>query len=490
MDRRDFLKASVAATVGAAIETTAQTKGKSGKKPNILYLFSDQHRAVSLPGEPYSPVVAPTLDSFRKSNLSMDMCISNYPLCMPYRSILMSGKYPQETGVMKNGPGLGTSHFCLGQAFLNAGYHTGYVGKWHVGTGGKGEGGFIPPGAGRIGFEDWHIWDNTNDHYHSWTYDPVSGEKITPEGYQPTRMTDQALTFLQGQKDAQKPWFLIVSWNPPHPPFDPPAEDKNLYQPDSIKARPNVHLAPEGHPTKTRKPLASVNDFHLASQGYYGGITAIDREFARILAALKELNLENDTIVIYTSDHGEMLGSHGHIAKQMPHEESSRVPFFIRVPGAQTKAKKSKVLFSSIDIYPSLCGLAGIPVPKSCRGRDLSSALRGESNASPEHVFLLNELKPHSPEQFTPTYRGIRTARYTYAIADTGRWCLYDNEADPYQQKNLVKDPAHKDLIADFEIKIAAWMKSVGDKFPLAEAQKAYCDHPDYPLPDPAPGNA
>ena len=481
MDRRSFLKTTAAASLATAIDAKAAPR-PAPSKPNVLYVFSDQHRAVSLPGEPYSQVLAPNLDAFRKGNVSMDACISNYPLCSPHRAILMSGRYPAETGVDRNGPALPLDTISLGETFRSNGYHTGYIGKWHLAGGA--ERGFIPKGPKRFGFEDWHVWDETNNHYHSWTYDPDTGEKISPEGYQPVRMTDQAVKFL-GEQPADKPWFLILSWNPPHPPFNPPEEDQKPYPAETLESRPNVKLVQPGVELgKTRQPLASLQDLHTAQRGYYGGITAIDLQFARVLKALEDTGHAGNTIVVYTSDHGEMMGSHGHMAKQMPYEESCRVPFFIRTPGAKPKSHSSKVLFASIDIYPSLCGLAGVPVPSHCRGRDLSAALRGESTASPEHVFLTNERKPNSPEQFAPTYRGLRTATHTYAVMESGRWCLYDNVADPYQEKNLIKDPAQAPLIAKFDAEIEGWMKMTGDKFPYSDAIKSYSDYSDYPQAD------
>ncbi len=480
MDRRSFLKTSAAASLGTAIDASARAK-TAGARPNILYLFSDQHRAVSLPDEPYSPTVAPNLETFRKQNVSMDACISNYPLCTPHRAILMSGRYPAETGVNHNGIPLPVETLSIGETFRTSGYHTGYIGKWHL-AGGP-ERNFVPKGPRRFGFEDWHVWDDTNNHYGSWTYDPDSGEKIQPEGYNATLMTDQAVKFLHDQVTG-KPWFLIVSWNPPHPPFNPPDQDKKPYPLDSLKSRPNVRLAPVGvNLGPRRKPLNSLDNFREAQQGYYGGITAIDLEFARVLKALAESGHAENTIVIYTSDHGEMMGSHGHMGKQMPHEESCRVPFFVRSPGVTPKSHSSQVLFASIDIYPSLCGLAGLPVPNHCRGRDLSAALRGEKAATPEHVFLANETgKPDTAEEFQPGYRGLRTATHTYAVMESGRWLLYDNIADPYQLKNLIKDPAQAGLIAQFDKSIQAWIEMTGDNFPYNNALQSYSEYPDYPV--------
>jgi arylsulfatase A-like enzyme len=240
MNRRDFVKTSAAATLAIGFDAKAEPAAKR-KQPNVLFVFGDQHRAQSLPGETFSQVVAPTIDSFRRKNFSMNTCVSNYPLCTPYRGILMSGKWPSQSGIMFNNRVLSMESGALGHTFRDAGYSTAYVGKWHLGGHGEAPG-FIPSGPGRLGFEDyWQAWDSTNLHFHAWTYHPATGEKIFPEGWQPTQMTDQAVDFIKKQ-NGDKPWLLVLSWNPPHPPYNPPAEDMNLYPEDSLKFRPNVKL--------------------------------------------------------------------------------------------------------------------------------------------------------------------------------------------------------------------------------------------------------
>lgn len=283
MNRRNFLKAaSAAAAFPVAIAQPTARKSK----PNVLYIFSDQHRACSMPGEPHSGVIAPNLDAFRKQNVSMEACISNYPLCTPHRAILLSGKYPAETGCDSNGPPLPTDTVSIGMTFRDAGYHTGYVGKWHVNGD---ENGFIPKGPKRFGFEDWHVWDQTNLHYKGWTYNPDTGEKIQPaDGYTASYMTDQAVEFL-GKQTGDKPFFLVLSWNPPHPPYNPPEKDLKLYPRPSIQRRPNVRFAIAGQQLKGIRHF--MNDdaaLREAEQGYYGAITAIDLEFARSESAQRE----------------------------------------------------------------------------------------------------------------------------------------------------------------------------------------------------------
>jgi arylsulfatase A-like enzyme len=478
MNRREFIKRSAAASVAAATPLTATAKPSPEKRFNILYVFSDQQRALSLPGEPFNQAIAPTLDRFRHGNLSMEACISNYPLCVPHRAILMSGLYPCQSKVLQNAETLDPVVPGLGETFRNAGYHTGYVGKWHLY---HGEGVFVPKGPYRFGFDDWHAWAMTNKHYDGITFDQETGARQVVNGYQPTGMTDQAIEFLDKQKDAEKPWLLVLSWNPPHPPYDPPSEDRDLYDAGSLKLRPNVRLPiPEDRNIEPLVQLQSLEKLHAAEQGYYGAITAVDKEFARLLKTLDDNGMAENTIVIYTSDHGEMMGSHGHMGKQMPHEESCRVPFFIRHPEFRHSGKKSEALFASVDIYPTLCGLAGIPIPAHCAGRDFSALMGGDTRfRESEMVFLMNEQgPPNRQEANTPAYRGIRTKTHTYAVQLDGRWVLYDNIADPYQMKNVIKDPAQNDLIAKFDAALIAWSKATGDDFPYAKVLNSYSTYP------------
>ena len=488
MNRRDFVRSTLAATVAAQVNARAQSLSPRNsareKKMNVLYLFSDQHREASLPGKPYCPVEAPTLDKFRRENFTMENCISNYPLCTPYRAILMTGRYPQQTGVMGNGCTLAPDPNALGHTFRNAGYHTGYVGKWHLED--FHEEVFVPPGPRRQGFEDWHMWAASGRHYGAWTFNPDTGEKIQPQGWNATLMTDDALSFLH-QQTPDKPWFLVVSWNPPHPPFNPPPVDAALYPPAKQEFRPN--LKPPAPGAAIFSPwIKDEPALRAAEQGYYGGISGIDKEVARILATLEVTGQADNTIVIYTSDHGEMMGSHGLGNKEMPFEESCHVPFFVRIPGVTKAGGSSKELLGAIDIFPTLCGLAGIPVPQSCSGRDISAVMKG-GHATPHAtppatstagvILMANRGGGFWFSDPTPFYRGIRTQTHTYCVAEEGRWILYDNLADPYQQKNLVADPAQKPLMDKFDAHIMAWQQSVGDTFQFRDVLQNISTFPD-----------
>jgi arylsulfatase A-like enzyme len=477
MNRREFVRDSLAVSIAAGLAPVSG-KGKvpKSKKPNVLFVFSDEHRACSLPGEAFNGAIAPNLAKFAKENLSFNQCISNYPVCSPYRGILMTGKWPYQNGIIDNNLQLPDESGSIGKIFRDNGYYTGYVGKWHLSSH---DNLFIPPGPGRQGFEDWHLWANTNPHFDkSFTFDPNTGEKIQPQGYNATLMTDTAVKFIEQRKASSQsqPWMLILSWNPPHPPFDDaPKDEMRLYDPATMALRPNIKLNTGFTPiVKTEERLRG------AQQGYYAHISAVDTEFARVLKALDDSGQADDTIVVYTSDHGEMMGSHGYQGKRMPNEESCRVPFFVRYPGVTPKAKQSDILFSAIDIYPTLCGLAGIAVPTHCMGHDLSGAMRGQKTTAPESVFLMHIQKNNASggtDNAAPLFRGVRTSRYTYVVADKGRWVLYDNKEDPYQQHNLIADSSHNSLMHDLDGVVMEWMKKASDPFPYSSLLSKQSDY-------------
>jgi arylsulfatase A-like enzyme len=373
--------------------------------------------------------------------------------------MLLSGRWPYQTGIIDNAIQLRSDEVSLGRVFLNAGYRTGYIGKWHLSPGDEG-GRFIPKGPARQGFEYWQVWSQTNQHFDtSFTHDSETGAKIQPKGYNCTLMTDEANEFIRANRE--RPWMLMMSWNPPHPNFDDaPPEHKDRYNPEALRFRPNVKDS-----ERLRKQCA----------GYYGHISAVDIEFGRLLRTLKETGQADDTIVVYTSDHGDMMGSHGFGGKRVPWEESCKVPFLVRYPGVATAGRPLDGLFSTIDIYPSMCGLAGLAVPGHCAGRDLSAAMRGQNTSFPESAFLMHIQKENASggeNHPAPLFRGVRTDRHTYAVADDGRWLLYDNREDPYQMRNLIADPARQKLARDLDGLVLEWLRRSQDPFAYEAARK------------------
>jgi arylsulfatase A-like enzyme len=229
-----------------------------------------------------------------------------------------------------------------------------------------------------------------------------------------------------------------------------PEEYRCLYDPEDIELRPNCR-------DPNRRALAD----------YYAAITALDHNVGRLMAALDEMDLAQNTIVVFTSDHGDMLWSQGHVKKERPWEESILVPFIVRCPGLVPEGKSHDVLLSTVDVMPSLLGLMGVPIPEDVEGKNLSAAMRGETCHGPESAFL---TIPVPVDQAVAAdigeWRGVRTKRYTHARWQDGSgWVLYDNQVDPYQLNNLIDDPKSAGLREDLERELRLHLNRIGDGF-------------------------
>lgn len=436
----------------------AADEGRSKRdRPNVVYVFSDEHRWQSMSFTEMPQVKTPNMDRLAAQGFAFTHCISNYPVCTPYRAMLMTGRWPFQDGMIDNEIPLNPNQATLGKVFKAAGYYTGYIGKWHLGG----------TRAEPFGFDDSLIWTGTNNHWKS-SYHPAAGPAVVAKGYNATLMTDQALRFIGNNK--QRPFFLMLSLNPPHMNFsDAPEEYKALYPDEkSLPRRPNDTT---NAGTRAKAGLGGLGgDRWDEYRGYYAHITAIDRELGRIMKELDELGLGRDTILVYTSDHGSMLGSHGEGGKRQPYAESIRVPFLVRWPEAIRPGTKSDVLFGTIDIMPSLCGLAGLAIPKTCMGRDFSPTMLGRKGPEPASQFIMHISKEHASGgegHPAPLFRGVVTERYTYAVCPDRPWILFDNRQDPYEMHNLIDDPATAQIRKELRAMLAEWLMKAQDPFKI-----------------------
>ena len=211
-------------------------------------------------------------------------------------------------------------------------------------------------------------------------------------------------------------------------------------------------------PTRPYVPVGGKEEV----AAYYAAITSLDDQVGRLLATLKETGADDNTIILFTSDHGDMLGSHGLRRKRKPHDESARVPGIIRWPAHVPKGKTVETLFSHVDMAPTLLALAGLEVPKMMQGADLSRVALGQTTDGPDAV-LLQIFVPFNPDGIAKPWRGIVTARHTYARYEDETWVLFDDKTDPRQMTNLAHDPAYAALARELDGKLAALMKKHGD---------------------------
>ena len=425
------------------------TQDAKADKPNVLFVFSDQQRASAM-GCYYGDeqLRTPNFDACAAEGVRLDTAISSTPVCTPYRAMLMTGKYGHHTGTTTNRiyPDL-SAHHCIGKSFESAGYRCGYVGKWHLGE--------VRLNAGhplRLGFDDfWFVGSNANHDYYEWSYVSSHEDEIRGEGFfRPQIDTDKAIGFIEEQ-DGQKPWFLMMSWGPPHSPFKAPDPYVEPYLDMELRQHPNTSRIPEGSPMRKR-----VDD---AYPHYYGLTEGLDIEFGRLMKVLEEKGLAENTIVIYTSDHGEMLGSQGLNAKRWPYRESSQVPFIIRWPGNIEAGSSLSTPLGTADIFPTLCGMAGIEVPAGLDGRDCSGSIMGKSG--PEQAYTYMTM--HHAYVPWPGWRGVRTDRYSYARTEEDPWVLFDLENDPYEERNLIDE--NRDLATEIEGLLQEAMVGCGDSW-------------------------
>lgn len=378
--------------------------------------------------------------------------VAGVPVCCPSRASFLTGQRPLTHGVFLNDVPLAPDASTLAKSFRAAGYDTALIGKWHLD--GHGRSNFIPRER-RQGFEYWKALECTHDYNNSFYY-AAGPEKLKWEGYDPIAQTQDAENYLRTHAKSEKPFFLVLSWGPPHDPYQTaPAKFRALYAPDQFKLRPNI---PENMAARIRKEMV----------GYYSHCSALDDCLGELRGKLKEEGLDQNTLLIFTADHGDLLGAHGGHNKQQPYDESLRIPFLLHWPaGLGTKPRKLDALINSEDMMPTLLGLCGVAIPKSVEGLDYSGYLHGGANPS-DGATLLSCVSPFGQWNRSiggKEYRGIRTLRYTYVRDLKGPWLLFDNEKDPYQLHNLVAEPGFAALQAELDATLKKKLAAAHDEF-------------------------
>lgn len=421
---------------------------------NLLFLFGDEHRGQALGCAGNPDVRSPVLDRLAAEGVRFTQAYANTPVCTPSRGSLLTGRWPLRHGAVSNDLPIhtGPETPSIARSLQAAGYRCGYIGKWHLGGWPRDR--FTPPGPKRLGFDDlWASWECHHQYLKPKYHFGSSPEPVLLEGrYEPEVQTSLALEWLAEHLDAHggQPFCLFIAYGPPHGPYRPlPPGMEDAYDPSTLALRPNCKDTPDG-----RRDLA----------GYYAHITALDTQLGRLVELLRRRGVLDETLVVYSSDHGTMLGSHGHHNKQQPWEESINVPLVMRWGRRLPIGTESDLLIGLLDYAPTLLGLLGVPVPAAMEGRDLSRQILGQGGDRPSSIFLAEHVCcDQAVREGIRPWRGVRTARYTYARDLEGPWVLYDNLVDPYQQRNLAHDPAAAPLREAMEAELAACMDRFGD---------------------------
>jgi len=414
---------------------------------NLLLVFADQMRAQDMACAGNAQVTTPNLDRMAAGGTLFTRAFANSPVCTPSRGSLLTGCYPRTHGAVVNDVPIRTGLPSMGTVFRDAGFATGYVGKWHLDGCPREK--FTPPGERRLGFDYWAVHNCTHRYLDSFYYSDTD-ERVPIEGYEPKTQTKLALDFIARRAHAQENFCLALSWGPPHNPYDQvPERFKAMYNPAAVELRPNV---PADQAEVARREIA----------GYWAHITALDELLGSLFEKLEELGIAEETLVIFTSDHGDMLHSQGRTRKQQPWEESIGIPLVVRGPGVPA-GRSSSELIGIVDLLPTVLGLMGMGVPDSVQGADLSAMVRGELPGRDSVLIVDSVTGDEGFHQGVREWRGLRTREHTYARNMNGPWVLYDNAADPFQMNNLTNDAGSARILDELDRQLSRELTASGE---------------------------
>ncbi len=423
-------------------------------RPNIVFVFTDQQSSDMLGCYGNKDVLTPNIDQLSAEGIRLTNSVVNQPVSTPTRSMLITGQHPLRNGSLKNDYQLITNNgTTIAQALKNDGYNTAYIGKWHLYGGNRNRP--VPVGEHRHGF-DLFLTNNCTLDFSpevAFYYDPVTGSPIKFNKWEVYGQTDQAVDYIRNAP-GDKPFALFVSFHPPHDQgvvkkYNTIPELMSKYNRDTIEIRSNVKL--------TGSALENLRtDYH----GYYAMCTGVDSAVGRIIDELKSTNKYDNTIFVYTSDHGDNLSSHNRPwAKSNPENEAIKVPFIIKWKDKIPSGSTTDVLLGTLDVMPTLLGLTNTTVPESCQGINLAPELLGYEQIAPKSVPLF---------YFNPGWRGVYTNRYTFAFDELANHSqsynvLYDRIKDPLQMNNLFYSAGYKSVRDSLFQVTLEWMNKFED---------------------------
>lgn len=444
-------------------------------RPNVIWIFGDQHRAqaLGLVGDPN--VHTPNIDRLAAEGVTFTGAVAGTPLCCPFRGSLLTGVYPHLC-VPGHEYQMPPEQPTIANAFKEAGYRTSYFGKWHVDGFHEWEGRaamHIVPPERQGGFDDWLGYENNNSQWDTWVHGGRTGEALhyrLPK-YETDALTDILIDYIsaRGQEKADgkhQPFFAALSVQPPHDPYVAPEEWMKRHTPGGIQLRPNV---PEVAwcEERARRELA----------GYYAMIENLDWNLGRIRVALEKAGLAWDTHIIFFSDHGDMLGSHGQFRKTTPWEEAIRIPFIIGGgrPFYYFKGGRHPVPINHVDIAPTTLGLCGIDTPDWMMGTDYSGyRIPGRQvQNEPDSAFLQLCVATGHGDSVDRPWRGIVTRDgWKYVVLEHQPWLMFNLNDDPYEQINLAHNTRYGKKRRELNERLAEWIKETGDEFPMPKFER------------------
>jgi arylsulfatase A-like enzyme len=497
--RRDFLKTSAAFAATGSLSNPAQAR-----KPNLLFLWTDEQRADSMRVYGNHRIHAPNLNKLADESFVFERAYVTQPVCTPSRSSILTGLWPHSSGCLNNNIPLPVSTPCFPELLKDTDYRTAYMGKWHLGD----------EIFAQHGFEEWvsieeyrryYREDRPKDQRSSYCgflkdlgYQPDSEDGTFTRGFasrlpidhcKPKFLEMKACDFLRRHR--QDPFVLHVNFLEPHMPFHGPLNEEHRIDEIVLPANYNNPCG-EKDPLRYRllveyyrrkgsgdQDLSTEDGWRQVMRNYWGLITQVDRSVGEILKTLEDLGLSENTIVVFTSDHGDMMGSHRLLAKTVMYEESTRIPWLMRVPWMGKSQRVIPQPASQIDMIPTLLGLFGRDSRDyQLPGQSLLPHLEGGSvkggpvfiewNPSQEKADIPASIPGFSDEEVSRAFNAsIRTVvspdGWKLCLSDLDKNQLFNLREDPLETENLYGSEAHKDVTLDLRKRIALWQERTGD---------------------------
>ncbi|MFK5971699.1 MAG: sulfatase [Flavobacteriaceae bacterium] len=494
-------------------KTPETKKTVSAKRPNIIYIMADDltTQAISAYGGIYKDIApTPNIDKIAKQGmLFQDVLVTN-AICGPSRAAILTGNYSNLNGYYKNENGgkFNASQWTFPQEFQKQGYKTSLFGKWHLGT---------EP----VGFDTFKFHNSAGQQGHYWN--PVfneNGTDVQAEGYSTNLSTDFALSWLKDAKNSEEPFLMILQYKAPHRPWQPDTKyeqlwediempypatfnddykgrektagdtemtmeyfhrrDMKLKMPEGLKGAEKIKWELYGtKPGEVVKPENMTDKegrkwrYQTYIKDYLACVKSVDDNVGRVLNYLKENNLEENTIIILTSDQGFYLGDHGFFDKRFIYEESLRMPFIVKYPNKVKAGSVSEAIISNIDFAPTLLELAGITTTQKMQGTSFAPILEGKDPKDWQDSMYYHYYEFPFWHHVQPHY-GIRTQKYTLAhfYYNIDVWELYDLEKDPGQMNNIYGHPNYAHVIVKLKSKLKNLMIKFEDNKSLADFRK------------------
>lgn len=465
-------------------------------RPNILMIYADQMRADCMGCSGNTDIKTPNLDRLANEGVMFEEAFTSYPLCTPFRASLLTGKYAHQAGVYSNHFPIPTNQPSLAPLLKEMGYQPGYIGKWHLFGGPKP--GFVPPGANRMGF-DHFVGYNRGHQYMDAVFYRDTDQPYHCKRYEPDFQTEHVIDFMdQVNNDGEDPFLAYVCFGPPHFPMDMPENWKQMYDPNAIKLpprTPNSTLQRKCFAERLEKEFNGNRDFGELSKAdkfpgwdmeaeeewqirkfiaeYYGMISNVDFNVGKLLNWLDATGIAENTIVVFFSDHGDMLGQHGSYCgiKRQAFRSSAQVPLLVRYPQHFPAGRRVTSLVDvAIDTMPTLLDVAGVRIPDSVQGASYLPLLQAsQEEHTRDHVqfeLMKADFGGRGQRHVSPE-RGIRTKDWLYVRKKERPIYLFDQNADPLENNNLIDDPQYADIQAVLDAQVLKNMQATGDSWNL-----------------------